>query len=170
MRLSIFRIYKSDLESVNSENLDPLLSVEAHPCEYSLGQMAVNDLGNISLCSPLKLIMGNIDEEKDFSKITQKFLENPFFALTLDSIEYCRECRYFQLCGTGCRADALEWTGDVTKPDPVACSVMPLVERHIIPLLSTHLRGIYQRMIKAEASHPKYSFSSQLEMCSLKPT
>jgi radical SAM protein with 4Fe4S-binding SPASM domain len=154
--ISIFKVYKSQLERID---------INAHPCQYFLGTLSIKEDGTISLCPSLNLNMGSIDSKNDFAETMQKISTHQFFSMNLASIMPCRDCRYFQLCGTGCRADALDWTKNYKDADPISCSIMPFVEKHILPILSEKLNALYQQMIDKKGKLPKYSFKSQAEIC-----
>jgi len=46
----------------------------------------------------------------------------------------------------------------------LSCSVMPLVEEKIVPILSSRLRTIYKSLINEEGLDPEFVFPSQREM------
>ncbi|HEX3011872.1 MAG TPA: thioether cross-link-forming SCIFF peptide maturase [Syntrophomonadaceae bacterium] len=86
-------------------------------CEY----LVVTPNGDIYPCHQFigeaGFYMGNIKDGKIDRKIVERFQHNRL------KDKECRYCwaRYF--CGGGCHASALHQTGDMSKPDPVACTM-----------------------------------------------
>ncbi|MBU1102848.1 radical SAM protein [Patescibacteria group bacterium] len=163
--ISIFKVYKSQLEKIGINDVASLTEVNAHPCQYFLGTISIKENGRISLCPSFNLTMGSIGLNSNFAETAQKISEHQFFSMNLASIAPCKNCRYFQLCGTGCRSDALDWTKNYENADPISCSIMPLTEKYVLPILSKNLRVLYQQLIDEKGSSPKYNFQSQSEIC-----
>ena len=163
IELLLFRAYKSSLEDISLEDAKNASESDAHPCAYNAGQITINADGSVTLCTPLAVKMSNANE-MSFQEIMNSMSGHPFFLIKQSDIDHCTNCRYYGLCAGGCRADALEWTGNYRNPDPIACSLMPAVEKHVIPVLSNKLRCVYLALINSEGEQPKYSFISQKDM------
>jgi len=164
MELTAFRVYKSSLENLAADNMDDPGFDNAHPCAYAIGKMAVGVDGKVSICSPLQLEIARAWEYDDFLQLVNVYSTHPFFLLRQGELGNCKRCRYYRLCGTGCRGEALEWMGKCDAIDPLSCSVMPLVEEKIVPILSSRLRTIYKSLINEEGLDPEFVFPSQREM------
>ncbi len=162
--ISIFKVYKSQLEEAKINDVADLIEVNAHPCQYFLGTLSIKEDGTISLCPSLNLKLGVVDLKNNFAEEVQKISEHQFFSMSLASITPCNNCRYFQLCGTGCRSDALDWAKNYKNADPISCSIMPLTEKYIVPILSENLKALYQKLIDKNKGMPKYSYGSQSEI------
>lgn len=164
INLIAFRAYKSSLEGISLDDATESVLEDAHPCEYNLGQVTINADAGISLCTPLTLTAGKAVRGVGLPEVARALSSHPFLQLKQRELVHCPGCRYYKLCGGGCRADALEWTGSYTNPDPIACSMMLAVENRVIPALSQKLRDVYRALIDAVGSDPKYSFVSQKGM------
>ena len=70
------------------------------------------------------------------------------------NIDQCVNCRYLKLCGGGCRADAVSWLNNENEVDPVSCSIMPLIENHIVPLFDEEDAQIYRKLIDKDKEYP----------------
>ena len=168
IELLAFRAYKSPLEEISLEDAINASYEDSHPCAYNDGQITINADGRATLCTPLTINMCDV-AEMDFSEIADSVSKHPFFRIKQSDVDHCTKCRYYGLCAGGCRADALEWTGSYINPDPVACSLMPAVEKHVLPALSDKLRRVYSALINSTGEQPKYSFVSQKEMIQVHP-
>ncbi|MFH1161891.1 MAG: radical SAM protein [Candidatus Jorgensenbacteria bacterium] len=109
--LALFRIYKSQLENIQLGDAAAQSDTSLHPCDYFLGSITVKPDGTITLCSPIQLVLGRITEGTSLSDVLGSAMKNNFFTLKVSDLEGCRNCKYLMLCGGGCRADALRWTG-----------------------------------------------------------
>lgn len=164
MEISAFRVYKSSLEGVVLDDVANIICDDAHPCEYAIGRMAVSVDGNVSICSPLHYSMVNAWEASSFSDLAERLAKHPFFQMSLNDIKGCSGCRYYRLCGTGCRGEALEWLGNHDNVDPLSCSLMQHIESIIVPILSPQLQQLYRELIDIHGRNPTLIFPSQREM------
>lgn len=160
----VFRAYKSQLEGISLDDALAQSDLALHPCDYFFGRFAVKPDESITLCSPLQLPFSKIDFTSGGLIQSIALAEkNKFFDIRVNNIEGCKDCRYLGLCGSGCRADAIRWTGSVTIADPVSCVIMPLIEQVIIPVLSQNLKAIYTRLMKEDGEAPMYVCLCPLE-------
>lgn len=159
MDLSIFKIYKSSLEKLDFSQIENIVAPDAHPCEYAKDGIAIRPDGSYSVCPPFVYSLGNMLEEGGFTQAINNYSGHPFFNLKLTDINNCISCRYFQLCGTGCRADAFSWTGNYSKADPISCATMPLIEDIILPVLPHQMKELYKRCINPDGIIPRVASS-----------
>ena len=153
--LVLFRVYKSQLEGTSLPAALALGNQDLHPCDYFLGTLAIKPDGALALCSPLQLVFGNV-RQAGLTRAIELAAQHKFFSFKVTDITDCEGCKYLRLCGSGCRADALRWTGSVRSADPISCVTMPLVEQTILPVLSPGLRGVYEQMIVPSGKPPFY--------------
>ena len=73
----------------------------------------------------------------------------------LGQLKNCQNCRYLNLCGGGCRADALSLTKDLFEVDPMACSVLLFMEKEILPLLPENDKQMIKNSINQDGRTPK---------------
>ncbi|HZK60917.1 MAG TPA: radical SAM protein [Anaerovoracaceae bacterium] len=74
--------------------------------------------------SDLQALMPNLLSEKLSKVWTESFLRSLVEIKKGELLKYnedCRQCEFFEVCGTGCRASALRETGNLMTKDPVAC-------------------------------------------------
>ena len=157
LEMVLFRIYKSRLEGVALNEAAAMADTELHPCDYFLGRLTIRPDGTVSMCSPFQHSLGKLDAVNvDLRVVLSAVSAHSFFNLRVNQIGGCGECRYLGLCGSGCRADALRWTGRMENPDPVSCAIMPLVEEIVLPVLSPRLCAIYRGLIREDGLVPVY--------------
>lgn len=152
----LFKIYKSQLEGISIDSALSKSDTSLHPCQYFFGTLAIKPNGTITICSPMEFVLEKINSINDLESVIRSVEQNNFFNLRIDEIADCKSCKYALLCGSGCRADALRWTGNIKNADPISCLMMPLVEEIIIPILSENLREVYKNLIKKDGKPPKY--------------
>lgn len=155
-QIALFRIYKSQLENISIDVAMSQSNVSLHPCQYFFGTLAIKPNRAITICSPMKLVLSWLDSTNNLEVALKQAEGNEFFNLRVNDIQDCKDCRYILLCESGCRADALLWTDDLMNADPISCSMMPLVEKNIIPVLSKNLREIYTSLINTNGRPPRY--------------
>lgn len=145
--VEIFNLYKSEMVT------DKLFkfNVDIHPCSYSRWRtLCVKPNGDIVFCPSLLMPLANVMTKKgvDVGSAIKKARKNKFFGIKVRNIKDCVSCRYLNICGSGCRADALYWSKDMKKPDPVACKYMKLMESEIMPILPKKEREYLRALIK----------------------
>jgi len=133
--IEIFNLYKSSMVTDHLFKFD----VDSHPCSYSQWRtLCIKPNGDLIFCPSLLVKMANIVSRNgkiNVGKAIKHARKNKFFKIKVKSIKKCVECRYLNICGSGCRADALYWEDKILAPDPVACTYIELMEKHIIPIL-----------------------------------
>jgi radical SAM protein with 4Fe4S-binding SPASM domain len=154
--LGIANIYKSDINYSQMFNFN----LQYHPCEYNRYGICLRPNGDISFCPSLNLVFGNIKEERDFVSLVKKIRkENDFYKIKVSQIKDCIGCRYLNICGGGCRADALYLTGDIMRKDVVNCSLLPLVEKYILPVLDEKEHIGFLSLINKRGFVPKGKYN-----------
>jgi radical SAM protein with 4Fe4S-binding SPASM domain len=156
IELALFRVYKSQLENIKMETVIAKTDTSLHPCDYFLGTLAIKPDRTVRLCSPMQNKLGRVGENINLKEVLRSAEGNNFFDLKVNELENCKGCKYLLLCGGGCRADALRWTGDLLEADPISCIMMPLVEEKVIPILSSNLATVYKNLIENNGKPPKF--------------
>ena len=99
-------------------NYDSELSISADgylsPC-YVLSN---NDFVKAKMPNVFKQPLKEILQESAYTKVN-----NLTLADIVEANPECTVCEYRNLCGGGCRAEALLATGDITKPGPMFCEM-----------------------------------------------
>jgi len=150
--LGIASIYKSDINYSQMFNFN----LQYHPCEYNRNAICLRPNGDLAFCPSLNLVFDNIKKGGNFIKLIKKIREkNNFYKIKVSQIKDCIGCRYLNICGGGCRADALYLTGDIMAKDVVNCSLLPLVEKYILPVLDKGERIGFSSLINKKGFVPK---------------
>ena len=84
-----------------------------HPCKNEVHQITIKANGNITRCPIIPEICANMETPIER---TENYNEVLFNDLTIDEM-VCKSCIYKPICGGGCRAYALAFSGDVKKCD-----------------------------------------------------
>ena len=151
--LEIYDTYNSN---IGKEKYDSF-ALDSSPCSYYSDTLCVCADRSIIYCPKYK-------EEKKFFKdsIIKYFLKKKYFECKLTKIKVkdlrCKECRYLKLCGGGCRANSLLHSGNLLGKDPVACNILPLVEKYIVPILPSRQSIIYEKNIIKNKKFPQEIF------------
>lgn len=148
--LELFNIYKSEYTPTNAIKFE----YDNHPCSYLDGSFSLRPNGDMIFCPSMDIPMANYVKEGSLKKAISKKFEHKFYDLKIHDIKQCMDCRYINLCNSGCRVDALYYKGDYKEVDPVCCNLMPLIEREIIPILPSELRDFYKKMISEDKKMP----------------
>lgn len=148
--LELFNIYKSEFTPNNAVQFE----YDNHPCAYLDGSFSLRPNGDMIFCPSMDIPMANYVEEGSLRNAINKKFEHKFYDLKIKDINQCMDCRYINLCNAGCRVDALYYKGDYKEVDPVCCSLMPLIEQEIIPILPSELQNFYKKMIIEDKKRP----------------
>lgn len=149
--LELFNIYKSELTVDNAIEFN----YDSHPCAYRKGSYPMRPNGDLIFCPSMDLAMSNYIKEGSLKKAIEKKYEHPFYDIKISDFKECMNCRYLNLCNTGCRVDALYYLGDYINVDPICCNLMPLIESEIIPVLPPELKDFYKKLIDDSKDYPK---------------
>jgi len=122
-------------------------SMTEHPCDYALGSATIRPNGDVSFCPSLDINFGNVKDSSLKNILNnEKFVE--FNKISIKDVDDCKDCKYLNICGTGCRADAYELEGDLHAKDPSACSHFKDFEDEILPILSKELQEDFKSKLK----------------------
>jgi radical SAM protein with 4Fe4S-binding SPASM domain len=155
--LEIFNVYKSMVDTSNYYDID----VNEHPCAYYNNTITVRPNGDLTYCPSLFQALANWREVgRDLSLADAELCRHSYCRLTIHDIAECRNCRYLKLCGGGCRADAVTWGHGQTGPDPINCSMLPLIEELVVPILPEAEQAMYRHYIdpSGQVPHPYDNF------------
>jgi len=148
-QLSIDNAYYSWITEEGYAEMDP----DSHPCAYNFDRICLNANGDLMFCPSLGGVYASAKDKSLTDVISSSPWLKDFKTITVGSLG-CAKCRYFKICGGGCRADAHKWLGNVRAIDPNSCCMMPLIEERIIPLLKGSEREAFQTLIVEEGEYP----------------
>jgi len=148
--LELFNVYKSEITPANLVQF----SENVHPCVYMAGSVPLKPNGDLLFCTSLEIPMANFLKEGNLKKALDKKYKNKLYDLKVADIAECKGCRYLTLCGTGCRANSYYYLGRLDKPDPLACNLMPLIEKEIIPILPKNMQEFFTSLINKKGKNP----------------
>ena len=151
LNLEIFNVYKSQ---INPDGYY-LFNDEVHPCAYYNDTVTVRPNGDLTYCPSLAFPVSNWRETRSLESSLRSAFQHKYFSLTLKQLSGCGMCRYFKICGGGCRADAITWADDELSPDPISCTLMPLIEKYIAPVLPVAERKMYEKLIDSSKNSPR---------------
>ncbi|MEK7148618.1 MAG: radical SAM protein [Patescibacteria group bacterium] len=140
-RLGIANIYKSQIASVPYHEFD----INMHPCCYR-DIVCVKPNGDVNVCAAYNLKTAHVGEGTSLKVAYSTSKGNPFYSMKVREISECVSCRYLRICGGGCRADSQYLTGSIFSPDPKCCSLLPLVEKEILPILPAEERDSFMSL------------------------
>jgi len=118
----------------------------SYPCAYRR-VLAVRPSGSMSYCATWDKVFGNLLSE-EVEEIIQKRDWKEFEKIKIKNLKGCAKCKYFRICGGGCRARAFYSTGDILAPDPLACQVYSLSEKYIWPIFPKEIKEILYSSLK----------------------
>jgi len=134
--LNLSHKYKSELEIDFGLNYDKLKYVTEAceksdflrpPCFHRAPSIFIDSGGQIHPCVWLTDVnIGNIKEDNVEQVVRNSAMFNKL-KLEFNNLPYCNNCKFFRLCGGGCRKVAQIMTGDVKGKDKVACGYFKVV-------------------------------------------
>jgi radical SAM protein with 4Fe4S-binding SPASM domain len=151
-RLGIANVYKSQIASMPYHEFD----ITAHPCCY-LDIVCVKPTGEIHVCAAYNLKIADLRKTRSLKATYSMAKAHPFYLMRISDIFGCINCRYLKICGGGCRADAQYLTGLNSSPDPNCCSLLPLVESEIFPILPAKERNIFESLCNQLGTIPHHA-------------
>lgn len=149
--LEIFNVYKSQIDPDGYY----LFNDDVHPCAYYNDTVTVRPNGDLTYCPSLASPVSNWRMTRNLELSLKSAIQHSYFSLSLRELSGCNMCRYFKICGGGCRADAITWAGGEHSPDPISCSIMPLIEEHIVPILPSAESKMYEKLIDPSKNMPR---------------
>ena len=150
MILEIFNVYKSQIKLVDYHDFD----LDAHPCAYYNNTITVRPNADLTFCPSLGFKIANWRDTHSLEEAVKTAEQHEYMNVKIRNIDQCVNCRYLKLCGGGCRADAVSWLNNENEVDPVSCSIMPLIEKHIVPLFDEEDAQIYRKLIDKNKDYP----------------
>ena len=166
---NVFKTSFLKLEDV-SNKIDLLneISKRQHlsPCNYIVNhQISIRSNGEATLC---QYFHDPIFEYKKYNFDVEKAICNENCVqeneLKVGDLEYCKDCRYIMLCGSGCRSRAKFLTNNIKDADPGACYLHPLVHNSIISMLPQNVQNTYSSYILPRGKKPKYNAKDLVEL------
>ena len=151
--LDVVHLFYSD--DLCSELRLPKILPTEHPCTYIQNKLFINYGGDIIFCPELDFPLTNIRRYQTLKDAIVASRNHTFLSIKMEDVGGCKSCRYYQLCGTGCRGNALHLFDSLNEPDPIMCSFWPIREAYIFPLLTDKVRKAYQSFIDYEGTKPK---------------
>lgn len=151
MILEIFNVYKSQIKIEDYHDFD----LNVHPCSYYNNTVTVRPNGDITFCPSLGFKLTNWRETGDLKTAIEETEKHKYMNVKIKNIKECVNCRYLKLCGGGCRADAVSWLENENAVDPISCSIMPLIEEIIVPVLPKEDGILYKKLIDDTKDFPK---------------
>ncbi|WP_025683555.1 radical SAM/SPASM domain-containing protein [Paenibacillus maysiensis] len=140
--LWMFSLYRPGLEDFDFEEK----KLNMHPCSYNKRNLGIRGLGEVTPCSRfLPINLGNVRNDSIREAKNGKLFKD-YWKLKISDIKDCVDCRYLKICGAGCRANAFENFGDIYRRDPLNCAVLPMFEKHIIPLFSKETQENFKEL------------------------
>ena len=112
-------------------------SLESPLCGYEGKEESccIKPNGDVLPCSVFfSHIVGNIKKEK-MEAIWNSPKMRAIRGLKIKDIKKCCSCRYYHLCGGGCRATANFYYKNIKKEDKLACRAMKYFFKEIFPIL-----------------------------------
>lgn len=126
---------------------------DEHPCSYSYGAMTIKPNGDIGFCPTLNWVFGNVNVIP-ISSIPLDSLYQKWISMRIEDVAECAGCRFLQICGTGCRADAYYQSGTYLSRDENACLFISNFHNRILPVLSKELQYSFREHIYQKGWHP----------------
>lgn len=131
----IERLFTYELLDPEATRSYPFLSTpNDHPCGYQMGALTVRATGEVSQCSRLQRVFGNI-HQSDLTEIVNGTAYGEWNRERIPRTAFCYRCRFIALCAGGCVGRKQLADLNYADADPVACDHMAAFERHIVPLL-----------------------------------
>ncbi len=159
MILEVFNVYKSQIKIDAYYQFDENI----HPCAYYNDTITVRPDGNLTYCPSLAFPIADWRATENLNSALESAYQHEYFSLTLHQMRGCSMCRYLQICGGGCRADAITWINDAYAPDPISCAIMPLIEKYILPILPDDECKMYKKLIDPSKEWPKQNAQKILD-------
>lgn len=147
---NFFRIecdYLFTWEMLDKGSFSIIIKPDMHPCEYHIEGLSILNNGDVTLCSRLPIVFGNI-YKKSLEEILEGGKWQKFRSMQVREILSCRKCKYLKFCGGGCRANVFREEGSLENKDIVSCQRMRLFEREILPILPKKVQAEINKNFK----------------------
>lgn len=135
-KLNMLGVLRWELLDLNECDINKFQTYaeQTHPCAYALDGFTIQTSGDISFCPSLPIVFGNTKESKLKDILSSKKYKD-FSNINISEIGNCTQCRYLNLCGGGCRADAVAINNDILSTDQLSCQRMLYLEKFILNVL-----------------------------------
>lgn len=130
-----------------------LIKEDDHPCAYSFGAITIKPNGDIGFCPTLDWIFGNISSIS-ISDVPYQELFQKWISIKAKDVGDCIGCKYFPVCGTGCRADAYYQSGNLFSKDFNACLFISNFHKRVVPILPERLQILFKEMLYYQGWEP----------------
>lgn len=145
------RLFTYELLDAEATARHPFISVpDDHPCGYQMGALTVRATGEVSQCSRLQKVFGNI-HQSDLTEIISGTAYGDWQRERIANTALCQGCRFVTLCAGGCLGRKQLAGFNYATPDSIACAHMGAFERHILPLLPLQTQVRISQMIEGNA-------------------
>ncbi|MGI6680596.1 MAG: radical SAM protein [Bdellovibrionota bacterium] len=141
--LEIQNLFKSQMLNEQCFRFD----LNSGVCSYISDGVTIRSDGNVAICPTLALSCGNILEQSLEDIFLSKERES-LLSIKVQDLNKCPNCKYVNICGGGCRADALAEKGSLYDFDPIACYLMGVLEEKVLPILPENMRERISSLIK----------------------
>lgn len=115
----------ADLFKYNWIELDQRYGLEDHPCSYLAGVVTITADGHVFTCPPgadsgeSVFVLGHLIK-KSLKEIVESDAYERFWNLRISELSACNRCSLVEICGGGCRANAVLHGQTIKGCDPVA--------------------------------------------------
>ncbi len=157
IRLDIVGLFCS--ERVKNKQGFYKCDIKKSPCNYQLHSITINPKGDILLCPSLHIPFGNIKNDLDSYRNLTKWKK--FISKDRTTPKGCKNCKYINICGGGCRANALTYSRDLWGKDELSCKLMKFLEKEIIELYPKELQEQFKELLIPKFKIKRYTKESQ---------
>lgn len=139
----IYNIYSPNLENYDFAEKKPNI----HPCSYNKRNLGIRGLGEVTPCARFLDLKLSSVRDQGIREAKKSDLYINFWNIKVSDFTECKSCRYYRICGSGCRANAYEKYGDIMRKDPLNCEIFPAMEKYIIPLFSEETQKSFRELL-----------------------
>jgi len=145
-KLNMIGVLRWELFNIENNGDFKIYTGEEHPCSYAIDSFTVHTNGDISLCPSLSTVFENV-KKINIKNILNSTKYQIFKSLKISDIKKCHNCRYLNLCGGGCRADALAINHSLESHDTMSCERMLYFEKYILGILPKSVKERIESLI-----------------------
>lgn len=128
------------------------------PCDYISHQMTIRSNGITTFCQYFHNKIFDFPKHDFDVEVAVQSQRNVIENSTImRKINDCVDCKYMQICNSGCRARAEVLTGNIYGADPVQCHMVPRMINEIVPLFSLETQQIFSNYIDTNGQEPRYT-------------
>lgn len=126
-----------------------------HPCSYNFQRLNILPTGKVIFCDLLPYITFGKAFGTDIKTISKNASMHPFIHLKIKDIKECLGCRYYQICGSGCRANSMSLFGDLWHRDLYACAGMIQLEKISTKIFPKDLKSQFENFLDKQGWIPQ---------------